>query len=214
MGQKTHPTGFRLGIVKTWSSRWFAEKNFSNLLYQDMIVRRYLKKRLGHAGLTKVIIERTSKRLTISLHSVKPGVIIGKKGEQVEQLKQELQHLTGKDIYVNILEVKRPEIDAQFVADNIAQQLERRAAFRRVMKKAVGTAIRLGVEGIKVQMGGRLGGAEIARIEKHAEGRLPLHTLRADIEYATARASTTYGIIGVKVWVFKGEIIKKDALAE
>ena len=213
MGQKTNPIGFRVGVIRKWESTWFAKKDFSKLLYEDMVIRRYLKKRLENVGLSKITISRTTRRVTVNLHSFRPGVIIGKKGEQVESLRAELQHLTGKDIYINIVEIKNPELDAQIVADNVARQLEKRVAFRRVMKKTVSSTMRLGAKGIKVQLGGRLGGAEIARVEKYADGRLPLHTLRADIDYATSRAETTYGTIGVKVWIFKGEIIKKNALA-
>ena len=212
MGQKTHPIGFRLGVIRTWNSRWYAEKNFANLLYEDMMIRRYLKKRLGHASLANVGIERTVKEVTVNIFTARPGVVIGKKGEEVERIKGELQHLTGKDIYINIREIKRPEVDSMLVAENIARQLEKRVAFRRAMKKAVSSAMRLGALGIKIQCGGRLGGAEIARVEKTREGRIPLQTLRADIDYAQARAETTYGTIGIKVWIFKGEIIKKDEM--
>jgi small subunit ribosomal protein S3 len=212
VGQKTHPIGFRLGVVKTWNSRWYAEKNFADLLYEDMVLRRYLRKRLGHASLSSVGIERTVREVTINLFTARPGVVIGKKGEEVERLRGELQHLTGKEIYINIREIKRPEVDAQLVAENIARQLEKRVAFRRAMKKAVSSAMRLGTLGIKIQCGGRLGGAEIARVEKTREGRIPLQTLRADIDYAQARAETTYGTIGIKVWIFKGEILKKDEI--
>ena len=213
MGQKTHPVGFRLGVIKTWNSRWYAEKSFADLLYEDMMIRRYLKKRLGHASLSNVGIERTVKEVTVNIFTARPGVVIGKKGEEVERIKGELQHLTGKEIYINIREIKRPEVDSMLVAENIARQLEKRVAFRRAMKKAVSSAMRLGALGIKIQCGGRLGGAEIARVEKTREGRIPLQTLRADIDYAQARAETTYGTIGVKVWIFKGEIIKKDEIA-
>ena len=212
MGQKTHPIGFRLGVVKTWNSRWYVEKNFADLLYEDMVLRRYLRKRLGHASLSNVGIERTVREVTINLFTARPGVVIGKKGEEVERLKGELQHLTGKEIYINIREIKRPEVDAQLVAENIARQLEKRVAFRRAMKKSVASAMRLGAQGIKIQCGGRLGGAEIARVEKSRDGRIPLQTLRADIDYAQARAETTYGTIGIKVWIFKGEILKKDEI--
>jgi small subunit ribosomal protein S3 len=212
VGQKTHPVGFRLGVIKPWNSLWYAEKNFSDLLYEDMVLRRYLRKRLGHASLSSVGIERTAREVTINLFTARPGVVIGKKGEEVERLKGELQHLTGKEIYINIREIKRPEVDAQLVAENIARQLEKRVAFRRAMKKSVSSAMRLGALGIKIQCGGRLGGAEIARVEKTREGRIPLQTLRADIDYATSRAETTYGTIGIKVWIFKGEILKKDQL--
>ena len=210
MGQKTHPVGFRLGVIKGWNSRWYAEKSFADLLYEDMMIRRYLNKRLGHASLSNVGIERTVKEVTVNIFTARPGVVIGKKGEEVERIKGELQHLTGKDIYINIREIKRPEVDAKLVADNIARQLEKRVAFRRAMKKAVSSAMRLGALGIKIQCGGRLGGAEIARVEKSRDGRIPLQTLRADIDYAQARAETTYGTIGVKVWIFKGEIIKRE----
>lgn len=210
MGQKTHPIGFRLGVIRTWNSRWYAEKSFADLLYEDMMIRRYLNKRLGHASLSNVGIERTVKEVTVNIFTARPGVVIGKKGEEVERIKGELQHLTGKDIYINIREIKRPEVDAKLVADNIARQLEKRVAFRRAMKKAVSSAMRLGALGIKIQCGGRLGGAEIARVEKSRDGRIPLQTLRADIDYAQARAETTYGTIGVKVWIFKGEIIKRE----
>jgi small subunit ribosomal protein S3 len=213
LGQKTHPIGFRLGIIRTWNSRWYAEKNFANLLYEDMMIRRYIKKRLGHASLANVGIERTVKEVTVNIFTARPGVVIGKKGEEVERIKGELQHLTGKDIYINIREIKRPEVDSMLVAENIARQLEKRVAFRRAMKKAVSSAMRLGALGIKIQCGGRLGGAEIARVEKTREGRIPLQTLRADIDFAQARAETTYGTIGIKVWIFKGEIIKKDEMS-
>jgi small subunit ribosomal protein S3 len=212
LGQKTHPVGFRLGVIKTWNSRWYAEKSFADLLYEDMMIRRYLNKRLGHASLSNVGIERTVKEVTVNIFTARPGVVIGKKGEEVERIKGELQHLTGKDIYINIREIKRPEVDAKLVADNIARQLEKRVAFRRAMKKAVSSAMRLGALGIKIQCGGRLGGAEIARVEKSRDGRIPLQTLRADIDYAQARAETTYGTIGVKVWIFKGEIIKREEI--
>ncbi len=212
MGQKTHPIGFRLGVIKQWNSRWYAEKNFADLLYEDMVLRRYLRKRLGHASLSNVGIERTVREVTINLFTARPGVVIGKKGEEVERLKGELQHLTGKEIYINIREIKRPEVDAQLVAENIARQLEKRVAFRRAMKKSVASAMRLGALGIKITCAGRLGGAEIARTEKTRDGRIPLQTLRADIDYAIARAETTYGTIGIKVWIFKGEILKKNEL--
>jgi small subunit ribosomal protein S3 len=193
LGQKTHPIGFRLGIIRTWNSRWYAEKNFANLLYEDMMIRRYLKKRLGHASLANVGIERTVKEVTVNIFTARPGVVIGKKGEEVERIKGELQHLTGKDIYINIREIKRPEVDSMLVAENIARQLEKRVAFRRAMKKAVSSAMRLGAQGIKIQCGGRLGGAEIARVEKTRDGRIPLQTLRADIDYAQARARPPTG---------------------
>jgi len=214
MGHKTHPYGLRLGIIKTWSSKWYAERKFADLLYEDIVLRRYLLKRFEHASLSKIGIERTVKKVNVNLHTARPGIIIGKKGEEVERLKKELQFLTGKEIYINIVEIKRPEVDSKLVAENIARQLEKRISFRRAMKRAIQSAMRLGVEGIKVQVGGRLGGAEIARVEKYAEGRVPLHTLRANIDYATATAKTVYGAIGVKVWIMHGEIIGKNAIAE
>jgi small subunit ribosomal protein S3 len=210
MGQKTHPTGLRLGIVKGWNSNWYAEENFSDLLYEDVMLRRYLFKRFEHASISKVVIERTVKKVVVNIFTARPGIVIGKRGEEVERLKGELQYLTGKGIYINIREIKRPEINAKLVAENIARQLEKRISFRRAMKKAISAAMRLGVEGIKINCSGRLGGAEIARAEKYHEGRVPLHTLRADIDYATATAHTVYGCIGVKVWIMNGEIIGKN----
>ena len=214
MGHKSHPYGLRLGVIKTWGSKWFAERKFADLLYEDIVLRRYLMKRFEHASISKIGIERTVKKVNVNIHTARPGIVIGKKGEEVERLKKELQFLTGKDIYINIIEIKRPEVDSKLVAENIARQLEKRISFRRAMKRAIQSAMRLGVEGIKVQVGGRLGGAEIARVEKYAEGRVPLHTLRANIDYATAIAKTVYGTIGVKVWIMHGEIIGKDAIAE
>jgi small subunit ribosomal protein S3 len=214
MGQKSHPFGLRLGVIKTWNSKWYAEKKFADLLYEDIVLRRYLTKRFEHASISKVGIERTVKKLNVNIHTARPGIVIGKKGEEVERLKRELQFLTGKDVYININEIKRPETDAKLVAENIARQLEKRISFRRAMKRAISSAMRLGVEGIKVQVGGRLGGAEIARVEKYAEGRVPLHTLRANIDYATAIAKTVYGSIGIKVWIMHGEVIGKEAIAQ
>jgi small subunit ribosomal protein S3 len=214
MGQKSHPTGLRLGVIKTWNSKWYAEHNFSDLLYEDVVLRRYLMKRFEHASVSKIGIERTVKKVNVNIYTARPGIVIGKKGEEVERLKSELQYLTGKDIYVNIREIKRPESDAKLVAENIARQLEKRISFRRAMKRAISSAMRLGVEGIKIMVSGRLGGAEIARSEKYAEGRVPLHTLRADIDYATATAKTVYGAIGIKVWIMNGEIIRKNAFTE
>jgi small subunit ribosomal protein S3 len=210
MGQKVHPIGLRLGIVKTWSSNWYAEGKFADLLEEDIKLRRYLFKRFEHASIAKVGIERTAKRVTVHIHTARPGIVIGKKGEEVERLKGELQYITKKGIHINIVEVKRPETNSKLVAENIARQLEKRIAFRRAMKKAIQSAMRLGVEGIKVMVSGRLGGAEIARTEKYHEGRVPLHTLRADIDYATAEAHTVYGVIGVKVWIMNGEVIRKN----
>jgi len=215
MGQKAQPTGLRLGIIRTWNSRWYAEgKQYQDLIYEDMLLRRYIKKRLQHAAISSVGIERTVKRVTVNIFTARPGIVIGKKGEEVERLKGEIQHLTGKEIYINIREIKRPEMDAALVAENIAKQLEKRMAFRRTMKKAISTSMRLGAEGIKVVCSGRLGGAEIARTEKYRDGRIPLHTLRADIDYATATAHTTSGTIGVKVWICKGEIIRRNRNAD
>ena len=209
MGQKVHPIGFRLGFIKTWDSRWFAEKDYPQLLIEDIRIRDYLKKKLHHAGVSKIEIERAAskaKKAKVSIWTARPGIIIGKKGAEVENLKRELQKMTQKEIIINIQEVKRAEVNAQLVAENVALQLERRVGFRRVMKKAVSSAMKLGAKGIKIGVSGRLGGTEMARHERYREGRVPLHTLRADIDYGLAEAKTTYGIIGVKVWIFKGEI--------
>ncbi|MCP4632872.1 MAG: 30S ribosomal protein S3 [candidate division Zixibacteria bacterium] len=207
MGQKTHPIGFRLGVIKSWNSKWFATKNFAGLLQEDMLIRRYTSKRLEHAGLSRIEILRAPKKVTVDIHTAKPGIVIGRKGAEVDKLREELQLLTGKEILLNIIEVKKPEMDANLVAGSIARQLEGRISFRRAMKKALTSAMKMGAEGIKISCGGRLGGAEIARSEKYHRGRVPLHTLRADIDYATATAHTTYGCIGVKVWICKGEIL-------
>lgn len=209
MGQKTNPIGFRLGITKYWSSNWYAEDKFADYLYEDMLIRNYLKKRLQHGGLSTLGIERTAKKITVTINTSRPGIVIGKKGEEVERIRGELQHLTQKEIQVNIKEVKKPEMDGVLVADNIARQIERRVSYKRAAKKAISTAIRMGAEGIKIMVSGRLNGAEIARTETMKEGRIPLHTLRADIDYATATAHTTYGCVGVKVWICKGEVIKR-----
>jgi small subunit ribosomal protein S3 len=208
MGQKTHPIGFRLGVSKTWRSKWFAKKDFPQLLKEDALLRKYLKARLGGAAISDITIERKPGKVVVTIHTGRPGVVIGKKGQAVEELKNELQQLTGKDVGVNVEEIKRPEIEAQLVADNIGAQLAQRISFRRAMKRAVQSAMRMGAEGIKVKCSGRLGGAEIARVEGYHEGRVPLHTLRADIDYATSTAKTTFGTIGVKVWIFKGEIVE------
>ena len=210
MGQKTNPIGFRLGIIKSWESRWFSEKDYSKLLQEDINIRKFLMKKLSAAGISKVVIERPAKLAKITIHSSRPGVIIGKKGSDIEKLKKEIGNITEGDVSINIVEIKKPELDSQLVADNIAQQLERRVAFRRAMKRAVQSAMRLGALGIRVNCSGRLGGAEIARTEWYREGRVPLHTLRADIDYGVSRANTTYGICGVKVWIFKGEKFDKD----
>lgn len=209
MGQKIHPNGLRLGIVKTWDSRWFSTRNYADLLEEDLKIRRYLRKRLQKAGVSKIEIDRAPKKVTIMIHTARPGIVIGRKGQEVDQLRDELQQVTGKEIYINIKEVDRAETSAQLIADHISQQLVGRMAFRRVMKKAVSSAMRMGAKGIKVTCGGRLGGAEMSRVESYKDGRIPLHTLRADIDYAATTAHTTYGCIGVKVWVFKGEILGK-----
>ena len=210
MGQKTNPIGFRLGVIKSWQSRWFSEKDYAKLLQEDITIRKFLIKKLSSAGISKVVIERPAKLAKITIHTSRPGVIIGKKGSDIEKLKKDIGNITEGDVSINILEIKKPELDSQLVADNIAQQLERRVAFRRAMKRAVQSAMRLGALGIRVNCSGRLGGAEIARTEWYREGRVPLHTLRADIDYGVSRANTTYGICGVKVWIFKGEKFDKD----
>jgi len=209
LGQKTHPVGLRLGIIKTWDSRWFATRNYAKLLKEDLFIRKYIKGRLQRAGISKVEIDRAPKKVTIMIHTARPGIVIGRKGQEVDQLRDELQHLTNKEIYINIKEVNRAETDAQLISEHIARQLEGRVSFRRTMKKAVASAMRMGAKGIKVACAGRLAGAEMARREGYKEGRIPLHTLRADIDYAQTTAHTTFGCIGVKVWVFKGEVIGK-----
>ena len=210
MGQKTNPIGFRLGVIKPWESRWFSEKDYSKLLQEDINIRKFLMKKLASSGISKVVIERPAKLAKITIHTSRPGVIIGKKGSDIEKLKKDISKITTGNVSINIIEIKKPELDSQLVADNIAQQLERRVAFRRAMKRAVQSAMRLGALGIRVNCSGRLGGAEIARTEWYREGRVPLHTLRADIDYGVSRANTTYGICGVKVWIFKGEKFDKD----
>jgi small subunit ribosomal protein S3 len=206
MGQKIHPTGFRLSVTRDWSSRWFANsKMFPSMLREDIAVRDYLKKKLAHASVGRVVIERPAKNARVTVYSARPGVVIGKKGEDIEQLKLDLQRRMGVPVHVNIEEIRKPETDAQLIADSIAQQLEKRIMFRRAMKRAMQNAMRLGAQGIKIMSAGRLNGAEIARTEWYREGRVPLHTLRADIDYGTSEAKTTYGVIGIKVWVFKGE---------
>jgi len=214
MGQKTNPIGFRLGINRTWDSRWFAEKGeYGDLLQEDLKIRDYLTKELKQAAISKVVIERPHKKCRISIHSARPGLIIGKKGADIEKLRRKLSVMTNSETHLNIVEVRKPEVDATLVAQSIAQQLERRVAFRRAMKRAVQSAMRLGAEGIRITCGGRLGGAEIARTEWYREGRVPLHTLRADIDYGTAEAHTAYGVCGIKVWIFKGEILEHDPMA-
>ncbi|MCS4504087.1 30S ribosomal protein S3 [wastewater metagenome] len=208
MGHKVHPTGFRLGITEDWRSMWYADsKNFGDFLNTDLAVRSYIKERLAHASISRVKIERPAKNALITIHTARPGIVIGKKGEDIEALRRQLAGMMGIPVHINIEEVRKPELDAQLVAENVAQQLVRRIMFRRAMKRAVGNAMRLGAQGIKIQVGGRLNGAEIARSEWYREGRVPLHTLRADIDYGFAEAKTTYGVIGVKVWVFKGEVL-------
>lgn len=214
MGQKTNPIGLRLGIIKDWESRWFAKNEFPSLLEEDQRIRRYLQQKLLNAGLSNITIERKPKKVTVTIHTSRPGIIIGRKGAEIEKLKAEIQMLTQqKEVDLKIEEVKVPELDARLVADSIARQLEQRISFRRAMKKAVQGALRMGAQGIKISCGGRLAGAEIARTESYREGRVPMHTLRADIDYATANAHTTFGCIGVKVWIFKGEVLKRPAAA-
>ncbi len=213
MGQKVNPNGIRLGINKTWSSRWFSKKDYSKLLHQDLEIKRFVEKKLKNASISKVNIERAAKKLRISIYSSRPGIIIGKKGADIEALKNKLTKLSNLEVFLDIKEVRKPEVEAKLVAENIASQLEKRVSFRRAMKKAVQSSMRLGAKGVKVLCSGRLGGAEIARTEKYHEGSVPLHTLRSDIDYATAEAETTYGICGIKVWINKGEILTKDPYA-
>ena len=215
MGQKTSPVGLRLQINRTWDSRWFAEgQDYGRLLLEDLKIRRYILEKLPQAAISKVVIERPAKICRISIYAARPGVIIGKKGADIEKLKRELQKMTSSEVSLNIVEIRKPELDATLVAESIAQQLERRVAFRRAMKRAVQSAMRLGAEGIRINCSGRLGGAEIARLEWYREGRVPLHTLRADIDYGVSTAFTTYGTCGVKVWIFKGEILEHDPMAQ
>ena len=214
MGQKVNPIGLRLGINRTWDSRWFARKEYGNLLLDDLGLRKFLHQRLGQAGVSRVIIERAAKKTRITLHSARPGVVIGKKGADIERLRTDIAKLTNSEVSLNIVEIRKPEIEAKLIADSIAQQLERRVAFRRAMKRAVQSAMRLGAQGIRINCSGRLGGAEIARMEWYREGRVPLHTLRADVDFAYGTARTTYGVCGVKVWVFKGEILAHDPMAQ
>jgi small subunit ribosomal protein S3 len=214
MGQKINPIGFRVGINRTWDSRWYADRDYAKLLHQDLKLRDYLMTRLSQAGVGRIVIERAAKKTRVTIHSARPGVVIGKKGADIEKLRLELSKRTNSDVSLNILEIRKPEIDAKLVAENISSQLERRVAFRRAMKRAVQSAMRLGAQGIRINCSGRLGGAEIARLEWYREGRVPLHTLRADIDYGTATAKTTYGTCGVKVWVFKGEVLAHDPMAQ
>ena len=212
MGQKTHPIGVRLGIIKTWNSKWYARKNYKDLLYEDLAIQKFIKSNLFHAGVPKIEIERNGQKVRTTIHTARPGIIIGKKGAEVEKLKKKLEAMTGKELSIDIKEIRKPELDAQLVAENIAMQLEKRIAFRRAMKKSVVSAMRFGALGIKVACAGRLAGAEIARDEWYREGRVPLHTFRSDIDYGVAEAKTTYGRIGVKVWIYKGDILQEPAI--
>lgn len=215
MGQKVSPVGLRLGINRTWDSRWFADRgDYATLLHEDMRMREHLFDKLSGAGVSRIVIERPAKKARVTIHSARPGVVIGKKGQDIEKLRRELSELSSSEVSVNIVEIRKPELDARLVAENIAQQLERRVAFRRAMKRSVQNSIRLGAQGIRINCGGRLGGAEIARTEWYREGRVPLHTLRADIDYGVATAKTAYGAIGIKVWIFKGEIMAHDPMAQ
>jgi len=213
LGQKVNPISFRVGGIKTWRSQWFSEKNYSELVHEDINIRRYLKKKLYHAGVSRIEIERAANKAKVNIYTARPGIIIGKKGSEIEKLKKELEDVSKSEIIINILEVRKPEVDAQLVAENVALQLERRVAFRRAMKKCVTSSLKFGAKGIRVSCAGRLGGAEMARSEWYREGRVPLHTLRADIDWGFAEANTAYGLIGVKVWIFHGEVLpgKKEA---
>ena len=214
MGQKTHPIGIRLGIVKTWDSKWFAKKGYADMLSEDLFIKRYLKHRLYQAGISKILIERKAEKITVTIRTARPGLVIGRKGEQVDKLSAELRNVTQRDIQLNIEEVKRADLDAQLVAEHVAKQLEQRVSFRRAMKKAIASAMRAGAQGVRVACSGRLGGAEMSRYETYREGRVPLHTLRADIDFARATANTAYGTCGVKVWMFHGEVLDKAAAAQ
>lgn len=207
MGQKVNPIGFRVGGIKTWRSQWFADKNYSELVHEDIKIRKYLKKKLYHAGVSRIEIERAANKAKVNIYAARPGIIIGKKGSEIEKLKKELEEVSNSEVIINILEVRKPEVDAQLVAENVALQLERRVAFRRAMKKCVTSSLKFGAKGIRVNCAGRLGGAEMARSEWYREGRVPLHTLRADIDWGFAEANTAYGLIGVKVWIFHGEVL-------
>jgi small subunit ribosomal protein S3 len=210
LGQKTHPIGIRLGIIKTWDSRWFATKGYRDLLLEDLRIRKTLKEKLFHAGVPKIEIERAGQNMRVIIYTARPGIIIGKKGAEVEKLRKDLKDLTKKEVSIDIKEIRKPEVDAQLVAENVALQLEKRVAFRRAMKKSVASALRFGILGVKISCSGRLAGAEIARSEWYREGRVPLHTFRADINYGFARARTTYGVIGVKVWMYQGDILPES----
>ena len=214
MGQKVNPIGLRLGINRTWDSRWYADTEYSRLLFEDLSIRKFLFDKLSQAGIGRIVIERPAKRARITIHTARPGVVIGKKGADIDKLRNDVSKMTESEVHLNIVEIRKPEIEAKLVAENIAQQLVRRVAFRRAMKRAVQSAMRLGAEGIRINCGGRLGGAEIARTEWYREGRVPLHTLRADVDYGCASAQTAYGICGVKVWIFKGEILAPAPMAQ
>ncbi|MFQ5682876.1 MAG: 30S ribosomal protein S3 [Candidatus Binatia bacterium] len=207
MGQKTHPKLFRMGVIESWDSKWYARQDYTKLLHEDFQIKKFLKSRLYHAGIAKIEIERAANKAKINIHTARPGIVIGKKGAEIEKLKEEITRLANRETYLNIHEVRRPDLDAQLVSENVALQLERRVAFRRAMKESVSRALRMGAQGIKIQCAGRLGGREIARTEWYREGRVPLHTLRADISYGFAESRTTYGVIGVKVWIFRGEVL-------
>lgn len=210
MGQKVHPKIFRIGVIETWDSKWYAQHDYARLLHEDLKIRKFLKTRLYHAGISKIEVERAANKAKINIYTARPGIVIGKKGAEIEKLKQEIGRLTAREAYINIIEVRRPDLDAQLVGENVALQLERRVAFRRAMKESVSRALRMGAEGVKIQCAGRLGGTEIARTEWYREGRVPLHTLRADISYGFAEAKTTYGVIGVKVWIMRGEVLTEQ----
>lgn len=211
MGQKVHPHGFRLGITRTWDSRWYSQKDYGDFLIEDLQIREFVKKKLAQASISRIEVERAAGKIKLIIHTARPGVVIGPKGSEIDKLRHQLLELTDKEVIVDVKEIRRPEVDAQLVAENVAQQLERRIAFRRAMKKSVTSALKSGAKGIRIATAGRLGGAEMARREWYREGRVPLHTLRADIDYGFAQATTTYGVIGVKVWIFKGEMIKSPA---
>jgi small subunit ribosomal protein S3 len=210
MGQKVHPRGFRLGVIEGWDSKWYAGREYATLLHEDIRIRQFIKRRLYHAGIAKVEIERAANKAKVNVHTARPGIVIGKKGAEIEKLKEEITKLTRRETYINIHEVRRPDLDAQLVSENVALQLERRVAFRRAMKESVSRAMRMGAQGVKIQCAGRLGGSEIARTEWYREGRVPLHTLRADVNYGFAEARTTYGVIGVKAWIFRGEVLTEE----
>lgn len=213
MGQKVNPISLRLGIVKTWESRWFAGKKYADYIFEDYQIRKFIKEKLHHAGVAKIEIERSTRRVRLRIFTARPGIVIGKKGSEIEKLKQQLEGRVSQEVLIDIQEVRKPEVDAQLVAENVAMQIERRVAFRRAMKRGVSSAMRFGAQGVKIICSGRLGGAEMARTEWYREGRVPLHTLRADIDYGTTEARTTYGLVGIKVFVFHGEILKKDQAA-